>query len=1841
MLKKILSRKTVIASLVSLAVLALGGGIWYIMIDRGFSLTDNPAQTVSISEVRAPEESLVYDDKITPLSLAVIFDKPAARMDLVGKKLDWGISVYPAIRGTWTFENDSYLSFLPEKDWIPGTRFRVSLSPELFNPDLKIKDYDFSFESPAFNGKLLSDEFYEDPRDVKIKQAAASFRFDYPLNPESIRDNVSVKTVSGKTYDFTYKLTDAGRTLHILSAPLVIGPKEDFVNITIGKKLGNAYNADKLDRILTAEVKIPSSSTLFKLVSVNSRIVTNEQKADTPEQIVFVNFSTAVQPVDLEKNLAFYRLPEDCGKVRSGSGSKPWEKAGAEKLPLINVSPTAEAAKNFAFKIDVPQRGHCLAVRVQKGLNSVEGYLFNEENVSYLTPPVYPLQAEIAFDGSLIPLRGNPAVSFVSRGADTLNVEVARIRPDELNHLMTQTYGSYDRPGFNSYNFTEENISEIFRRDLSLKQVHPAEQNFSSLDLQPYLQGRKGIFLIKAKAVRHEGKQQYSSAEDRRLIVVTDLGIIVKDNLDNSHDLFVSDIVSGKPVRGAVVELLGKNGLPVLTRTTNENGEASFPDYKAFKDEKTPVVYKVVYKDSISFLPLQRFDRRLDFSRFAVDGIYENPDNPQHLNGYAFSDRGVYRPGETASFGLMVRSADLQVPANLPLRADITNSKGNEVFSRRLTADADGLMSLSYDIPAAAPTGTYNLYLYRVGSGNDVTLVTSVAFEVEEFTPDTLRMKVGFDNAPRSGWSTDRRLTAAVNLQNLYGNPAVGHKIKGQFRLLPAVFSFPEYAGYTFRDPLRGEKHQTVKTVSETLPEQTTDADGNAELAIDLSKFDQGAYRLILSVEGFELDSGRGVSGGADILVSPQPYLVGHKSDADLNYYLHKDSQHKVRFIAVDHGLKSIAPAGLQLEFYRRREISSLVEMPNGTYRYQLVPQEELIRREDFTLAEGGTDYVLNTSEPGDYVIRLIDDRGNIMDKVSYNVAGAGNSAYTADKKPVLSVRLDRSEYNSGDTINMRITAPYAGYGLITIERDKVYAAKWFKADKSSVDESIVLPEDVEGNAYVNVAWIRDIASPEIYMPPLSYAVEPFGINKSKRRVGIALGVPEIVKPGDEFVVSYRTTEPARLILWGANVGILQVAKYQTPDPLEYFLRKKALRVTTSQIMDLIMPDMNLVRSLKAPGGDDAYAEELLAANLNPFARKQDKPVAFWSGILNADGELRTYRYKVPETFSGEIKVMAVAVTAGRFGSAQNRALVRGDFALTPSGPFNVSPGDVFDVSLSVANLVENSGKAYPVKVSLQTTPGLEIQGSDETVLTLDEQEEAPVTFKVKALDELGAQTLTFTAAAVNDADKTARLPYSVGVRPASPYAVKLNMGFAKSSVLLKNFVEPMYAAFRVQQVEASASPLVLAQGLLHYLDKYPHFCTEQTVSKVFPAIDVFYAYPELVGGIDVYALYDDALAKLSARQNYDGGFGAWSGGSSSDEFVSLYTAQFLTFAKRHNFDVPDAMLGRLLGYVKGAASRDPQSPDDSNPAYAAYLLTANGEITTNYLLKLENYYKSASKDWKNSLSAAYIAAGYRLLQDKSRADSLISGYKTGRSQIDDARYVYLLANHFPEKFRSVSKPVLEALLKPLQQGEYNTISSAYSILALNAFSRDRNADKAISFAGKTADNTLFAAVDVTPADKELKITADRPFYYTVRQQGFFKQPQTEPLRQGLEVYKEYLDKDGKPISHARIGDEITVKISLRSLKGDNINDIAVVDLIPGCFEIVGNSINVDGWFDFGEIREDRALVYLTAEPKTRTVTYRAKVVARGEFVVPAVFANAMYDDGIQAHGVASRFVAE
>ena len=297
------------------------------------------------------------------------------------------------------------------------------------------------------------------------------------------------------------------------------------------------------------------------------------------------------------------------------------------------------------------------------------------------------------------------------------------------------------------------------------------------------------------------------------------------------------------------------------------------------------------------------------------------------------------------------------------------------------------------------------------------------------------------------------------------------------------------------------------------------------------------------------------------------------------------------------------------------------------------------------------------TGQPGRYVLKLINNENLTLSQVEFVVAGALNLSANLERNAELDIKLDRNQYQPGDDITMEITAPYAGTGLITIERDQVYSFKWFHSSTNSMQQDIRIPADLEGNAYVNVAFIRDIDSEEVFVSPLSYAVAPFKIDRSRRRLGIDLDVPERVLPGQELV-GYETSNPARILLYAVDEGILQVADYKSPDPLDFFLRKKALQVRTWQISDLILPDYDVIRRAAAPGGGADIAR-LLGSNLNPFQRRTEAPVAFYSGLLDAQDQRREVRFKVPDYFNGQVRVMAVAASAAqRLGSAQAMATV-------------------------------------------------------------------------------------------------------------------------------------------------------------------------------------------------------------------------------------------------------------------------------------------------------------------------------------------------------------------------------------------------------------------------------------------------------------------------------------------------------------------------------------------------------------------------------------------------------
>src|SRR4029077_17314470 len=162
-------------------------------------------------------------------------------------------------------------------------------------------------------------------------------------------------------------------------------------------------------------------------------------------------------------------------------------------------------------------------------------------------------------------------------------------------------------------------------------------------------------------------------------------------------------------------------------------------------------------------------------------------------------------------------------------------------------------------------------------------------------------------------------------------------------------------------------------------------------------------------------------------------------------------------------------------------------------------------KSEKISVAASGYHYALPTDEPGNYVVELRDDQNRTLSKLRFSVVGHAAAAGALEKNAELEIKLDAKEYKAGDEIAVSVTAPYSGYGLITIEQEKVYGYNWFQTNTPSSIQHIRLPEGFEGRGYVDVAFVPAIDFTEIFVSPLSYGVVPFTANIEKRRLKIDL----------------------------------------------------------------------------------------------------------------------------------------------------------------------------------------------------------------------------------------------------------------------------------------------------------------------------------------------------------------------------------------------------------------------------------------------------------------------------------------------------------------------------------------------------------------------------------------------------------------------------------------------------------------------------------------------------------------------------------------------------------------
>ena len=1891
--------KTYVGSL--LGLIAVGAlGYWLITRPR----PEIPGALQIDAHAPALTDYSVKPAKIDTLRLT--FSGSAAPIKQVGAA-PVGVTLSPAIKGAWKWEDDKTLVFTPSGDWPVKTHYTVALDPDTtLAPGVVVDNDTVEIDTAPFKATIASTEFYQDPQDQTLKKGVFELRFSHPVDEAQLQKRIALSLADGggtglTAPTFTVNYDESRLKAWIHSAPLSLPENGGALTLKIEEGVTSSLGGDGTEDALDATVALPSLYSV-NVDNVSATLVENERFE--PEQVLVVDFNNAMRDVDVVAAVRAWLLPAKDPRrpSREQSGDVSWSEddvdeavlKAASPLPLQAMPTEREYIETHSFKFQAPP-GRRIYVRVNKGLKAFGGFLLGKPHLSVQTVPDYPTLLRFVGDGALLSLHGERRVSIVSRNVASARLEIARVLPEQIQHLVFNNNGSYAQPSL--YNIDADSLVEREEKRLSLPVGQQAKAHYEGVDLGAYLKpDRRGVFLLSLRSLGDEDAKRSAKdtladnageEQDSRLVVLTDLGIVTKQALDGRRDVFVQSLSNGAPVAGARVRAVARNGETLVEADTDAGGRAQLPSLKDFKREKEPVMLTVSRDGDYSFLPINDGGRRLDYSRFDIGGEPNDLDAGA-LNAFLFSDRGLYRPGDTVHIGMIVRAADWKRPlAGLPLEWVFTDPRGNVARREKLKLSAQGFESASFTPSESAPSGTWQVQLMLLGRNDERTTIGSTSVQVREFAPDTMKVRVTLSSDNPNGWIRPDQLSATVDAENLFGTPAQQRRVEGTMVLRPYFPKFPAYPDYQFFDPQRAKEGY-----DEALGDQTTDATGKAAFKLDLGKYERATYQLSFLARAYEPGSGRNVAAQASALVSSNDYLVGIRAVDDLNY-VRRGAKRALQLLAIGQDGKPKAVTGLHAVVVEKHYVSVLTKQDSGTYRYVSHERRDDRRDTVLGLAGGRQNIDLPTDKPGDFVLEIRDADGKVLNQIGYQIAGAANLSRSLDRNAELSLTLSKPSYKPGETVEVSILAPYAGSGLITLERDKVYAHAWFRADSSASVQKIVVPADFEGNGYINVQFLRDPNSDEIYMSPLSYGVAPFAVDRSARTQPLRMTVPKVTKPGAPMTVDLTTTGKARVVLFAVDEGILQVARYRVGDPLDHFFRKKALQVDTAQILDLLLPEFSKIASSAAPGGD---GEGGMAKHLNPFKRKSEKPAVWWSEIVDVDGR-RAFTFTLPDHFNGQVRIVAVAVTPERIGVIQDDALVRGDFVLTPTVPTHVAPGDEFDLPVGVANTIEGAKTPAKVAVTLQLPPSLTLVGVAPAAVTIAPRSETTVHFRVRAGNALGAQAIGIRAASGTAYAAQRRIELSL--RPGVVARQDLRVGRADRRTALQP-LRAMYDARATRQVSASMSPLVAIDGLSAYLGDYPHECSEQLLSGAFPAL-VLRAHPELgkLVGPGAQKPSRDIVDILRARQNSEGGIGLWSATPQADNFVTGYAALYLIEARERGQPVPDDLIASLDTYLEQmAADRSGNDlPSLRSRALAVYLLVRQGRTASNLLSAVhEQIQRDQPKTWENDVAGLLIAASYQQLQQDRPARPLAmkaiaranaaqalpmayASYYDGG--IDQAWTLYLLNRHFPSLTRSqLRMTAVERLLAPLRDNSYNTLSSALTVLALDAYANAQPQQalpvlEAVGRDGKSRRIDVAQGVIARGAfaggDQRLWVTpgSASPVWYLLNQSGYDLVPPKAVQNQGLEVVRDYLDTSGKTVTTIRQGQELTVRLRVRALGASARGDIAIVDLLPGGFEPIVQYIaapaptpaddsECEEGCDEGtdadanappqqtlalpgstfvpvhvEQREDRVVLYGDVGGDVTEFRYKVRANNSGRFMVPPVYAESMYVRSVYAQG--------
>ncbi|MCU0782174.1 MAG: MG2 domain-containing protein, partial [Akkermansiaceae bacterium] len=633
---------------------------------------------------------------------------------------------------------------------------------------------------------------------------------------------------------------------------------------------------------------------------------------------------------------------------------------------------------------------------------------------------------------SVAPVMASNLVFFAKRATDGGGFRLPVPTDDGAEREL---YGYDDEYGWGYQQSVDDLTGVTTHQELKLGGP-PNQETTSYVKLGDHAKG-KGAYLVQLSAEDENAAQSYRrQLAASRLVVVTDLGISAKRA--SSHVfVWVCSLKDARPVGGAEVAAYSANNQFIAKAVTNADGVAAIPCNAADKNA-SPFLVTAQLDGDLSYLALDG-----NLLRGEWDG--EQPSREYLAAGseaFVFTDRGIFRPGETVHARAILRQADFSAPAPFPVVFQIVKPDGR--LFKELTAmpNAFGAAEISTTMPEFLPTGRYTVRLRVPKAKRDLG---TAGFLLEDFVPPQIRVAV---KATPERVAAKQPLTAEIHAEHLFGAPAAGLKAQVKAIYSPVPFAPKQWPGYHFgREAPDGRG--TTETPAFAMKPQDIDglalnAEGKvtAEVGTTVPANAPGPVRAQVQATVFE-QSGRSVTATTAAVIDPYPFYIGMQRFE--SGWLQSGKPHKLSVRAVRPDGELVQPAGpLVARLSRVHWDYSYKAVPGGGYAYQSHRVVTLVREDTLELSAGSGDYSFTPDGWGQMELAILDPATGSASSFSFYASDYAQSWTTTDREQPdsLTLKLDKSEYRAGETARLTIQAPFAGTALLTVESDKVLLSR-------------------------------------------------------------------------------------------------------------------------------------------------------------------------------------------------------------------------------------------------------------------------------------------------------------------------------------------------------------------------------------------------------------------------------------------------------------------------------------------------------------------------------------------------------------------------------------------------------------------------------------------------------------------------------------------------------------------------------------------------------------------------------------------------------------------------------